>query len=379
MNIGGLFDVYVSKFASSALRRAVLPSLAVTGQTGGAFVIRLRFGDGTDYGRNRYLLLLMERNAGQGERERLVGLLETRLAGQFDRLAVAVNRDEVTKDLRQIYRYCEELDGEQEPSELLETQPAQERPATSAQATGDGETGGPDKQVDSDGPTAQESPGGGDSGLGRAQRRRLSGSVAAVMVAMLAIGVAVGSSPWYLSLRQAPSDTGSGYGHLEVQVAGMKQELQDAKQLLSEGLSDVRSRLVKLEARSRNVEALAIKLKNQVTSIGKATGTIQTKLSQIDAMLPRALRTAGRRTPIDKGGLPKQGQQTDWKATSEDVRRVQEKLKEHGFYIGAVDGDIGPRTAQAIKDFLARMGRNSTGRLDFQTFLLIVGGESGGN
>lgn len=49
------------------------------------------------------------------------------------------------------------------------------------------------------------------------------------------------------------------------------------------------------------------------------------------------------------------------------VKQVQQKLKQDGDYTGAVDGKLGPKTAQAVKQFQQQNGLQQTGSLDDQT------------
>jgi His-Xaa-Ser repeat protein HxsA len=51
----------------------------------------------------------------------------------------------------------------------------------------------------------------------------------------------------------------------------------------------------------------------------------------------------------------------------DEVRQAQQKLKDDGDYTGAIDGKLGPKTAQALKKFQQSNGLPQTGRLDQQT------------
>jgi peptidoglycan hydrolase-like protein with peptidoglycan-binding domain len=55
------------------------------------------------------------------------------------------------------------------------------------------------------------------------------------------------------------------------------------------------------------------------------------------------------------------------KLSREDARAAQEALKTKGFDPGPVDGKLGPRTAQALKDFQKQEGLQPTGQLDDET------------
>jgi N-acetylmuramoyl-L-alanine amidase len=56
-----------------------------------------------------------------------------------------------------------------------------------------------------------------------------------------------------------------------------------------------------------------------------------------------------------------------WGSTGDDVREVQRRLKNWGYYDGAVDGVYGPKTFQAVKDFQAKHGIPTTGTVGPQT------------
>lgn len=59
------------------------------------------------------------------------------------------------------------------------------------------------------------------------------------------------------------------------------------------------------------------------------------------------------------------GQQiTARELSAEQVRQLQEALKESGIDPGPVDGIAGPKTQQAIRDFQQEQGLASTGELD---------------
>jgi peptidoglycan hydrolase-like protein with peptidoglycan-binding domain len=51
----------------------------------------------------------------------------------------------------------------------------------------------------------------------------------------------------------------------------------------------------------------------------------------------------------------------------EEARSVQEALRGKGFDPGPIDGQLGPRTAQAVRDFQKQEGLQVTGQLDDET------------
>lgn len=56
-----------------------------------------------------------------------------------------------------------------------------------------------------------------------------------------------------------------------------------------------------------------------------------------------------------------------WGSTGEDVREVQRRLKNWGYYDGAVDGVYGAKTFQAVKNFQAKNGLAVDGNVGPQT------------
>jgi peptidoglycan hydrolase-like protein with peptidoglycan-binding domain len=54
-------------------------------------------------------------------------------------------------------------------------------------------------------------------------------------------------------------------------------------------------------------------------------------------------------------------------APRDEVRQVQQKLKDDGIYKGQVDGIDGPETTQALEQFQQKNGLKQTGQLDHDT------------
>jgi peptidoglycan hydrolase-like protein with peptidoglycan-binding domain len=60
------------------------------------------------------------------------------------------------------------------------------------------------------------------------------------------------------------------------------------------------------------------------------------------------------------------------------VRQVQEQLKSAGFDPGPIDGQMGPQTQKALRDYQKSKGMKATGQLDQDTEqALLSGGASG--
>src|SRR5687768_12346196 len=51
----------------------------------------------------------------------------------------------------------------------------------------------------------------------------------------------------------------------------------------------------------------------------------------------------------------------------QQAMKLQEKLKEQGFYHGQIDGKIGPLTQEALRKFQEEKGFSASGKLDEQT------------
>ena len=60
------------------------------------------------------------------------------------------------------------------------------------------------------------------------------------------------------------------------------------------------------------------------------------------------------------------------------VRSAQQALKQKGFDVGSVDGEMGPNTESAIRNFQQSHGLTQSGNLDQQT-LSALGVEQNGN
>jgi peptidoglycan hydrolase-like protein with peptidoglycan-binding domain len=54
-------------------------------------------------------------------------------------------------------------------------------------------------------------------------------------------------------------------------------------------------------------------------------------------------------------------------ASSDDIRKLQQALRDKGLDPGPINGVMGPKTQEAVRAFQQRQGLNATGRLDAQT------------
>jgi hypothetical protein len=59
---------------------------------------------------------------------------------------------------------------------------------------------------------------------------------------------------------------------------------------------------------------------------------------------------------------------TNGELSQRTVERIQERLQQMGFYHGNVDGNWGPETQSALRDYQQQRGMSPDGQLDFQTF-----------
>jgi peptidoglycan hydrolase-like protein with peptidoglycan-binding domain len=64
--------------------------------------------------------------------------------------------------------------------------------------------------------------------------------------------------------------------------------------------------------------------------------------------------------------------------SSDEVRQVQQHLKDKGVDVGAVDGVMGPKTRAALKSFQQQQGLTASGDIDAST-LTALGVQGGGS
>ena len=57
--------------------------------------------------------------------------------------------------------------------------------------------------------------------------------------------------------------------------------------------------------------------------------------------------------------------------TPDKIRAVQQALQSKGIDPGPIDGIIGPRTREAVRNFQDRYGMNPTGEIDNQTLFAL--------
>ena len=67
-------------------------------------------------------------------------------------------------------------------------------------------------------------------------------------------------------------------------------------------------------------------------------------------------------------GSPASGAETKGKMVGDEkVRAAQQALKDKGHDPGAIDGQMGPKTQAALRDFQKALGMTASGRLDDKT------------
>ena len=58
-------------------------------------------------------------------------------------------------------------------------------------------------------------------------------------------------------------------------------------------------------------------------------------------------------------------------STPSDVRQIQQALKDKGFDVGPIDGQLGPKTEQALRSFQQAQGLQATGQVDQKTMAAL--------
>ena len=404
VNIGGVFDVYVSRRASEPLRTAILPSLSTIGRVDSFFVERLRFGERTDFGRNRYLLLLTADTMTRAERGQLIGLLERMVGPDLDRLMNAINRDEVSEETQRIYSACAVLDGQEEflSSRLKVQNDIPSTAAVSQRTSGetDRDQGGQPRAVrlqthlktegqteeQTEGLTVDKTVNAEIENDGAPLRRRPLSTGVIVAINLLLTGIVFGSMAWYLE-RYTQRLTGAGavdklaekVEDVSITVAGVQDLVRQMNQTVSElralsvkNGSDTQMRLAKIERKVATQAETADKVVKKIKIVEGAVEDSNRHLGLLDAWLRKDSRRKGD-PPIEGNEVIKDSEQiSDWKPTKDQVKEVQEVLKSWRYYVGNIDGHIGPGTTGGIKKWQEENGKPNTGILDIHTFEAIV-------
>ncbi|MCY4485988.1 MAG: peptidoglycan-binding domain-containing protein [Deltaproteobacteria bacterium] len=383
VNIGGIFDVFVSKKAPESLRTAMLPTLTVTGRVGSIFVERLRFGEGIDYGRNRYLLLLTSAAMTEVERRHLVGSLEEAVGARFDRLIEAVNRDEVSEDLRGIFAACARAD---EQDDWPEGFPKAHQDGEGSQAAVTAESQvhqseQPREVRTSDDSRDSEQP---EDTTGKIGHRDGEGPLpsravwlgAVVAINLLFAGLVFGSMAWYLERSIGRGSPAEGLDGLQRRVTELSTKLDDLESSVEKVAKTVNASLTQLPD-------LSTKLDDLEGSVGEVVETVNASLTQLPNLSAQLgyLKGSVRQllTTVDPS-LKKNGEISTGPKGVEDpvgqvVKKIQTILKGLKYYSGKVDGLFGSNTAAAIREWQLDNGESSTGKLDWETIKGILESE----
>ena len=65
------------------------------------------------------------------------------------------------------------------------------------------------------------------------------------------------------------------------------------------------------------------------------------------------------------------------RASTSEVKQVQQRLREEGLYRGRIDGKLGPRTKTALRSFQKKNGLPASASLDQRTMEALQGGGTG--
>ena len=98
------------------------------------------------------------------------------------------------------------------------------------------------------------------------------------------------------------------------------------------------------------------------------------------ALAPAAFaqQKSGTSTPAADAGATTPSMSGAATPSSDEVRQVQQHLKDKGVDVGAVDGVMGPKTRSALKSFQQQQGLTASGDIDSST-LTALGVAGGGS
>ena len=91
----------------------------------------------------------------------------------------------------------------------------------------------------------------------------------------------------------------------------------------------------------------------------------QTTTPSGDQKAKEGMKSEG--TKSDSGMKSESGRTGSMSGRGEQVKAVQQALKDKGHDPGEVDGKMGPKTQAALRDFQSKEGLNASGRLDAAT------------
>jgi pentapeptide MXKDX repeat protein len=96
-------------------------------------------------------------------------------------------------------------------------------------------------------------------------------------------------------------------------------------------------------------------------------GTSTTDTMKSDGMKSDGMKSDGMKSHTMKSDRMSKGRMRAAGGDREQMKAVQQALKDKGHDPGAVDGVMGPKTRAALKDFQKKEGMKDTGRLDRDT------------
>ncbi|HEY2987558.1 MAG TPA: peptidoglycan-binding domain-containing protein [Candidatus Binatia bacterium] len=104
------------------------------------------------------------------------------------------------------------------------------------------------------------------------------------------------------------------------------------------------------------------------SSVGQDQGSTSGSSSQSQSGMKQGQSSgsqgAAPGSPPSQTGMTRSGGAS---AGSQDIKKVQQALKEKGQDPGVIDGVMGPKTREALRAFQQQQGLNTTGTLDDQT------------
>lgn len=122
-----------------------------------------------------------------------------------------------------------------------------------------------------------------------------------------------------------------------------------------------------LENRISALEASVLKKDSEIISL---TNVLE-KEKQEKAELLKALNEQQKKLEDLTEAFREQKKEARAKTYYKSVMKVQTALRNAGFDPGTIDGQIGPRTQEALKEFQKAHGLTADGRLDKQTWDLL--------
>lgn len=118
----------------------------------------------------------------------------------------------------------------------------------------------------------------------------------------------------------------------------------------------------------------AVAVKSDTFTLNEADKMLaQPSNEQIAPGTTQAMPVPGTNVVVNSEAVAEGVTQEASKMTSEqpDAKAIQQALKTAGFYTGAVDGNIGPKTKAAIKEFQSKNGLAADGKVGPKTWAAL--------